>query len=195
VVQIVTHFKNRIIKKRISTQKLVGLKRQRTIGILIISIGIGIFITPFILVPLINSERVWNSNICLIPEGCPDTCILPENPLIQNKYDIIVFNYQYNYIVGPITFTHLGTNKKYIFNYSLSAEKYMASTTFAMIPGRYDIQGDFSRKIYELWEHGILPQNFEWWAYMGFILISMVIIFVGAKEYQGFERYIESDYN
>ncbi len=150
-------------------------------------IGVGLSIVPFIFVPLLNTERIWKSQLCMIePWFCGDSFTLPENGLIQNKYDVIVFNAFHGYRSGSIILTHSATGTTYTFNYYLSIEEFTKSTTITMLPGHYSVIGDFSISYYELWEHGFISKDFEWFVYIGTILISMIIILVGFREYQGF---------
>lgn len=176
-------FKDLNKKVQLLTQKLVGLKKHHAIGLVIIGIGIGLVIIPFILVPFINSERIWR-----FPDGYSYNFLLPQNDLIQNKYKVTVFNFQLGIRFGSITLTHLETNTHYYFNYNLDWGEHTASKVLTMIPGLYSASGDFSQSSYELWEMGILPKNFDWWVYLGFSLVSIVIIFGGVKEFQGFDR-------
>jgi len=120
------------------------------------------------------------------PWLCEASVTLPKNDLIQNKYNIIVFNAEEGYRSGSITFTHSITGTTYTFNYYLSIEEFTKSTTITMLPGHYIVIGDFSISSYELWEHGFISKDFEWFVYIGSILISMMIILVGFREYQGF---------
>ncbi|UCC19460.1 MAG: hypothetical protein JSV62_15380 [Promethearchaeota archaeon] len=168
------------------------MKKHQAIGLIIISLGISLFIISFILVPFINSERIWRSSgECYIPEGCGgDSVTIPDNILIQNKYDIKVMNTFYLIIIsGSIRFTHLATSTRYYFYYNFMRGESMV--TFTMIPGEYSIQGDIDNIICEIWEHGLIPTGFEWGAYLGFGLVSLVIINAGVKKFQGIEREYE----
>lgn len=173
------------------TQKLKSLKKHQKIGLLIMTIGVGLLIVSFIIVPLINTEIIWRSGICgvTLPEGCSYSVTLPENDLLQNKYDIRVINWFSYSIFGSIRFTHLATNTQFGFEYNFATG--VVSTSFIMIPGEYNIYGDLDGIICEIWEHGLLPKDFDVWAYMGFGLVSIVIIYGGIKEFQGFEREYE----
>ncbi len=150
-------------------------------------IGVGLLIVPFIFVPLLNTERVWKSQRCMVePWLCRASFTVPQNDLIQNKYDVIVFNTEDGYRSGLISFTHSATDTTYTFNYYLSIEEFTKSTTITMLPGHYNVIGDLSISSYELWEHGFISKDFEWLVYIGIIIISMVVILVGFREYQGF---------
>ncbi|MFW9821030.1 MAG: hypothetical protein ACFFE5_15605 [Candidatus Thorarchaeota archaeon] len=173
--------------------KLTGLKKHQVIGMVLIIIGIGIFISQFFIIPLINTERKWTSDPCYLePWYCsPQYFELPQNIFSQNKYLVIVFNSNHGYRTGSISFNNLDNSGYYTFNYYLSIEDYTASIILTMNPGRYSAMGDFSSSIYYLWELGILPKDFDFWAYLGLSLFSIVIIFIGIKAFQGFDRYYE----
>jgi len=105
------------------TQKLKRLKKHHIFGLIIIIIGVGLSIVPFIFVPLLNTERIWKSQLCMIePWLCGDSFTLPQNCLIQNKYDVIVFNAEDGYRSRSISFTYSATGTTYTFNYYLSIE-------------------------------------------------------------------------
>jgi len=150
-------------------------------------IGVGLSIVPFIFVHLLNTERIWKSQLCIIePWLCGDSFTLPQNCLIQNKYDVIVFNAEDGYRFRSISFTHSATGTTYTFNYYLSIEEFIKSTTITMLPGHYIVTGELTFSSYELWEHGFISKDFEWFVYIGIIIISMVIILAGFRECQSF---------
>lgn len=147
-------------KLRNLTHKLKKLNRYYVVLILFVILGIFLSILPFIIIPLINTELIWAKGYCGIPEGCPkpDYFTLPNNDLIQNKYDLIVAGW-YPYDCS-FKFEHIGTVREYIINYITNEDSVMRRT-LKMIPGDYRILGDFDHFSIELWEHGIIPYGLD----------------------------------
>lgn len=160
------------------------MRKHNKIRFTIITIVVVLLILPYFLVPSINSELIWVSPECFWePWMCPpsDSLSLPNNDFIQNKYDIKVYSSPHVFnTTYSITFNHLGTEIKYIFNYTLTMEEYIISSTLVMIPGEYDVYGDlYIPGLYQIWEHGVIPPGFECLGYLASVITSTAIVLIG----------------
>ncbi|MBY8990393.1 MAG: hypothetical protein KGD58_06530 [Candidatus Lokiarchaeota archaeon] len=152
------------------------MKKSHIILIFLIVIGITALILPYTFFPLINTELIWISPTCMIPEGCrnSDYFTLPNNDLIQNKYDLV--------ITGPsffpffLTFKHIDSSREYTINSTINDEENVVTITFRMIPGKYLVYGDLDHFYLQLWEHGIISSDFEDSFYI-YNTISVVFFF------------------
>jgi len=175
-----------------------GLNRQNKIGIFIITIGVVFLILGCVFISLLDSQRIWKPQYSIVNSQISlknDYFSIPRNDFIQNKYDVIVsavFVYVGDYKAGSITFRHLATNSTYIFDYYLTpglyVGEYSTSKTFTMIPGRYHVDGISGGGSKELREHGIIPKDLDWIAYLGLIIGSILIIIMGYKKYLGYSK-------
>lgn len=141
--------------------KLNELEKRYIVLFILIIIFANLLILPFIFIPLFNSELIWTSRICMIPEGCPNTeyITLPNNDLIQNKYDLIIFGAP-NYTCF-VVFEHTGKGLDYIINEPFNDEEGVIKRTLRMIPGNYRVFGDHDKYPLQLWEHGFISSDFE----------------------------------
>ncbi|MFX1281985.1 MAG: hypothetical protein ACFFA3_21730, partial [Promethearchaeota archaeon] len=96
-------------------QKLKNLNKYERRGLFIIFIAVYFVIASFILIPLINSERIWKS-------GDKNYFSINPHNHLGNHYEVIVL-YSGSHLptqTGSITFRHLNSGKAYTFYYTFN---------------------------------------------------------------------------
>ncbi|MFX1490297.1 MAG: hypothetical protein ACFFBI_14190 [Promethearchaeota archaeon] len=111
----------------------------------------------------------------------PPVANVPRNDLIQNKYDLTVFNWYGFNGSGSISFKHQVNNTLYTFAFNFTVEDFSKTTTFRMIPGKYKVTFGTIQFYCELWEHGIIPQYGDAYFFLGFDIIAVAVLFLAIR--------------